>query len=72
MSSRENRSEQTAAACGFRWKAQRIPTPGIPRNHVELLHGGGVVVNATMVPQECVEPKGHDGPHRSRTNVVRR
>ncbi len=56
--------------CKYRWKAPRIPTLGIPRNHVELLHGGGILVNATSVPQECSLPKGHAGPHRSLTGVV--
>lgn len=57
-----------SAACGHKWMAPRVPTPGIPPNHVEV-KTFGVIVNATRVEQECVLRAGHDGPHRSLTGV---
>lgn len=58
--------------CGYEWWAPRIPTPGIPVGLDERasLKAGGLIGNPRSMPQVCTLVKGHDGPHRSSTNVT--
>lgn len=54
--------------CGFAWEAPRQPTPGQP---VGLYRDGrAVVANERTAHQTCCLPKGHEGDHRSSTNVT--
>lgn len=43
--------------CGYKWKAPYLLPP--PSKKV------------TSIGQECAEPQGHEGPHRSLTNVTK-
>lgn len=52
-------------SCGYRWLAPYLLPPGAPRNVRVPVRGARV-----MVEQECALAEGHDGPHRSSTNVI--
>lgn len=45
--------------CGHTWSAPMFHPPDANGKSVQ-----------TQVPQECTLLKGHDGPHRSATNVI--
>jgi hypothetical protein len=43
--------------CGYEWEAVRL----LP----------GIIGGKEMVPQRCILPVDHEGPHRSATNVTK-
>ena len=56
--------------CGFEWYAPYLLPPGT----TEVLVGGmrmQVRGDSIQVHQKCVQEQGHNGPHRSRTNVIK-
>jgi hypothetical protein len=59
------------SGCGYIWRAPRVPTPGAPE-YQRIQRGARdiIIANPKSVPQECVLPKGHNGPHRSLTGVT--
>lgn len=58
--------------CDFKWMAPYLLPPGTTKL---LIHGGkySVPVKGDMIhiEQECCLVRGHDGPHRSLTNVIK-
>lgn len=55
--------------CGYSWFAPYI----LPPSHDRTIQFGEVRatgVGAISIQQKCSLPKGHDGPHRSNTNVI--
>ena len=60
-----------SGACGHKWEAQYLLSPTARR---EVVVGGTRIPvrgDCVYVSQECVERRGHDGPHRSLTNVTK-
>ncbi len=56
--------------CGHKWRAPYLLSPTAPR---EIIAGNiriPVKGDTLYVEQECSLPKGHDGTHRSLSNVV--
>lgn len=59
-----------SALCGYRWYAPFPLPPDTPQAIVVPWAWMPVQVDRVSLVQECVRPKGHDGPHRSSTNVT--
>jgi hypothetical protein len=57
--------------CGYKWKATYLLAPNVPRKIVTGRFTIPVRGDYILEEQECVLPAGHDGPHRSLTNVTR-
>lgn len=56
--------------CGFEWYATYLLPPGT----TEIYTGDAKIPvkdNSIQKHQKCILEQGHDGPHRSRTNVIK-
>jgi hypothetical protein len=53
--------------CGHEWMA---PLARPTKSRFQGQHPKLPSLTVTSLPQKCDEPQGHDGPHRSLTNVT--
>lgn len=57
--------------CAYEWWAPYLSPPGTPNERQVEFGGVRVTVKGNVsIKQKCSQPKGHDGPHRSSTNVI--
>lgn len=56
--------------CGHKWEAPYAWPPGVRPGTFVVPGLGTVTRDRKTVPQECSLPRGHEGPHRSLSNVT--